>query len=279
VFGSRTAVEAVSLSVHAGEIVALLGPNGAGKTTTLRVLAGLIAPTTGRVSVNGSRGLLTEDPGLWDTLSVRSNLLTHARLQDLDNPGDRVDAAMTALGVADRARERAGRLSKGLRQRVALARALLHDPAAVLLDEPTSGLDPAHARRVRDLIAGLAREGRAVLMCTHNLAEAEELAHRIGILNVRLLALDTPGALRGSTGDVRVDVDVEGDASPWLAVLGRPIGARSAAAGSRLHVVLDAMDRVPDVVGALTAAGARITRVVPHTRTLEDVYLDLVGRP
>ena len=139
-FGDRVAVRDLSLSVATGEIVALLGPNGAGKTTTMRMLAGLILPTAGRISIDRvehlrsrrpmlarrSVGLLTEAPGLWERLTVRFNLLTYARLQGLDRPHEQVDRVLAEVDLADRADELAGKLSKGLKQRAALARALIH---------------------------------------------------------------------------------------------------------------------------------------------------------
>ncbi len=276
-FGSRTAVDSLSLTVHGGEIVALLGPNGAGKTTTLRMLAGLITPSAGRVDVHGPVGLLTESPGLWDALSVRLNLLTYARLHGVDDPGACVREALTWMDLADRAEDRAVQLSKGLRQRVAIARALLHNPAVVLLDEPTSGLDPASARHIRDRIVELARQGRGVLISTHNLAEAEALAHRIAILKVRLLALDTPIGLRHRLVGRHVEIEVDQDASRWEPIVMERVGGQATSQGARLRVTIDHVRQVPDVIAALVEAGARIVRVTPESRTLEDVYLDMVG--
>jgi ABC-2 type transport system ATP-binding protein len=266
----RVAVRDLSLSVAAGEIVALLGPNGAGKTTTMRMLAGLILPTAGRVAIDRvpitpatadqarrSVGLLTEAPGLWERLTVRVNLLTYARLQGLPRPQEHVTRVLQEVDVADRADEAAGRLSKGLKQRVALARALIHRPPIVLLDEPTSGLDPASARQIRDLIARLKKDGCAVLVSTHNLVEAEELADRIAIVNTQLLALDTTAALRNEGGDIRVRIEFEDGASETRRV--------------------KQLSEVPDLVRNLVSAGRRIVRVVPDRRSLEDVYLSLVG--
>jgi ABC-2 type transport system ATP-binding protein len=287
-FGARVAVSQLSLTLAAGELVALLGPNGAGKTTTLRMLAGLIQPSHGEVWLQGRHltpasadslrqhiGLLTEAPGLWDRLTVRLNLLTYARLYGLPRPHDAVQRALALVGLGDRARDAAGTLSKGLRQRVALARALLHDPPIVLLDEPTAGLDPASARQVRDLIADLRRQGRTLLVSTHNLHEAEQLADRIAVLKTSLLALDTPAALRQTISGTRVEIDVDGPADRWVAALPSPLS--SAAAGSTLSLSVAADSQVPDVVAALVQAGARIQRVDPRARTLEEVYLSLVG--
>ncbi len=212
-FADRVAVEDLTLAVGGGEIVALLGPNGAGKTTTLRMLAGLLTPTGGGGTVAGvplSReprgelrarvGLLTETPGLWDRLTVWMNLLTHARLHQVPQAEARVRQVLERFGLTDRASDVAAVLSKGLKQRVAIARAMLHGPSVLLLDEPTSGLDPAAARDVRSMVVALAREGAAVVVCTHNLAEAESLASRIGVMKTRLLALDTPRGLGVGAG-------------------------------------------------------------------------------
>lgn len=288
-FGARVAVRNLSIALHRGEIVALLGPNGAGKTTTLRMLAGLIPPSSGTVELEGVPlqaksadalrrrvGLLTESPGLWDRLSVHMNLVTYARLYGLPNPQESVARALAMVALTDRRRDVAGALSKGLRQRLALARALMHAPAIVLLDEPTSGLDPANARHVRDLIASLRREGRALLVSTHNLHEAEELADRIAVLNTDLLADASPSVLRQRLTGMHVDIEVDGPGEQWQKHL--PTFVEGAhIAGSTLSVILASSDQVPDVVASLVTGGARVRRVVPRERTLEEVYLSLVG--
>jgi ABC-2 type transport system ATP-binding protein len=289
-FGSRVAVRNLSISLHRGEIVALLGPNGAGKTTTLRMLAGLIPPSSGTVELEGvvlhpkssdslrrRVGLLTESPGLWDRLTVQMNLVTYARLYGLANPQEAVDRALAMVTLLDRRRDVAGSLSKGLRQRLALARALMHDPAIILLDEPTSGLDPANARHVRDLIAGFRRDGRALLVSTHNLHEAEELADRIAVLNTDLLADASPSVLRQRITGMHVDIEVEGPAAEWQTFLPPTVVESTRVAGSLLSLTLAGGHEVPDIVASLVKAGARVRRVVPRERTLEEVYLSLVG--
>ena len=269
-FGDRVAVRDLSLSVASGEIVALLGPNGAGKTTTMRMLAGLILPTAGTITIDRvavsaatadearrSIGLLTETPGLWERLTVRANLLTYARLHGLPDPHGQVTRVLEQVGLDDRAGEIAGKLSKGLKQRAALARALIHQPAVILLDEPTSGLDPASARHVRDLIVGLRNDGRAVLVSTHNLAEAEALADRIAVLKTQLLAVDTAAALR-NRGE-RIDVLIEFED------------------GVKETLTVKDLSEVADIVRNLVTAGRRVVRVAPDRPSLEEVYLSLVG--
>jgi ABC-2 type transport system ATP-binding protein len=288
-FDSRTAVHDLSIAVGAGEVVALLGPNGAGKTTTLRMLAGLLPPTSGRIALGGevltrettdalrSRvGLLTEAPGLWERLTVRANLHTYARLHGVTAPEPRVAELLGAVGLQSRADDRAGALSKGLKQRAAMARALIHDPPAILLDEPTSGLDPASAHQMRALVRGLRSEGRAVLVSTHNLSEAEELADRIAIMNTRLLACDTPRALRARQTGGGVLLEIDGDPSRWAAVL-RGAGREVTIEGGGLVASTGPAAEVPDLVAILVGAGARIRRVDPKERSLEQAYLDLVG--
>ena len=194
----------------------------------------------------------------------------------MPDPAGRVAEVLSAVGLAGRADDRAGALSKGLKQRAAIARALVHDPAVVLLDEPTAGLDPASARDVRDLVRGLRSEGRAVLVSTHNLTEAEELADRIAVMNTRLLAFDTPRALRERRRDGLVMIEVEGDASRWAAVLREAGAAAARIEDARLIVQTAPAAKVPDLVAALVAAGARVRQVVQHEPSLEDAYLDLV---
>ena len=293
-FGGRLAVEDVSFRLHAGEILALLGPNGAGKTTTMRMLAGLIAPSSGEVRVGDASlgssgggalrariGLLTEAPGLWDRLTVRQNLVTYARLYGLPDPAAAVADVLRTFGISGRAEDAAAQLSKGLRQRVALARAILHKPTIVLLDEPTSGLDPESARDVRQLILQLRGEGCAVLLSTHNLDEVERVADRVAVLRTRLVGLDTPSALGARLFGRRVRIVVRGEAARFVPTL-HEMGLRGVGGnGSELAVPLEAERPAagadtPAIVRQLVAAGADIESVMVDEPTLEDVYVRLL---
>ncbi len=208
-FGGRAAVADVSFSVARGEVFGFLGPNGAGKTTTVRMLGTLVAPTSGSAAVAGiplapEKGveirrrisIVPESPGLYLQLSVAENLECFAGLYEAPDPGDRIDRALRAVSLADRAHDACGALSKGLRQRVALARALLSDPQVLFLDEPTSGLDPVAARDVHELIAALSRSGVTIFLTTHRLEEAERLCDRVAILNTTLRTIGRPDELR-----------------------------------------------------------------------------------
>lgn len=287
-FGDRLAVEDVSFDLAPGEVFGLLGPNGGGKTTTLRMLAGLIAPSSGEVRVDGEPvnrrtsdrlrrriGFLTEAPGLWDQFSVRQNLLVYAKLHELDPAARVVNEAMELFGIRDRADDSASKLSKGLRQRVALARALLHNPQVVLLDEPTSGLDPESARGVRELIERLRAENRSVVLSTHNLAEVERLADRVAVLRGRLLAVDSPAALRRRFFGARVRIVLSQKAAPLLTALAPGDGVT--AEGETILVDLTrATLSTPELVRRLVHAGADIHVVAPEEPPLEDIYLKLI---
>ena len=197
------------------------------------MLAGLIAPTSGSVRVGseaddtGRRtetprariGFLTEAPGLWDNLTVRENLKVYAQLYGMRDAEEAVSEALALFEISDRSTDRTARLSKGLKQRVALARAIVHRPSIVLLDEPTAGLDPESARDVRELIVAMRGEGRAVLLCTHNLDEVERVADRVAVLRSRLVAIGTPTELRQRLFTSRLRIHVSQDADAFADTL------------------------------------------------------------
>ena len=282
----------VSFELVPGEIVALLGPNGAGKTTTLRMLGGLIHPTSGSVlldhqtvtaatasQLRASIGFLTETPGLWERLTVRQNLTVYARVHGLESPALAVDRMLELFGISDRARDFAGELSKGLKQRVALARTLLHDPPIVLLDEPTAGLDPHSAHDVRELVLRLRDQRRAVLLSTHNLDEVDRVADRVAVLRTRLVAVDTPAALRTRLFGRRVRIELARDAASHASKLQAGGFDDVIVQGAVISVGLNAHVTVPTLVRRLIESGADINAVMPEERSLEDVYLRLLEEP
>ena len=308
-FNGRVAVDDVSFELGGGEILALLGPNGAGKTTTLRMLAGLIAPTSGEVRIEGDAvsarnaslararvGLLTETPGLWDRLTVRENLTTYARLYGLVSPADAVDAQLQRFNLVSRAGDLTAQLSKGLRQRVALARTLLHEPSVVLLDEPTSGLDPESAHEVRALMHDLRARGRAVLVSSHNLHEVERLADRVAILRTHLVAVDSMIGLRARAPGRRLRIGLRTNAASFASSLAASLGSNRGleirAEGTSLSIALggrqvssghgraaDDDTSTPALVRRLVELGAEIESVVVEEASLEEVYLQLLNTP
>ncbi len=205
-FGRATAVAGISFAVSEGEVFGLLGPNGAGKTTTVRMLTGLLQPTSGSATVAGcdvrrqrqrmlsSIGVVFELPALYPRLSVEENLRLSGSLRGLSR-GD-VLAAMERLGLTEQRRRPVRSLSKGWRQRTMIARAMLGQPKVLFLDEPTSGLDPNATAFLHDLLRSLRDEGVTIFLTTHDMVEAAELCDRVGILSRgELVALDAPAAL------------------------------------------------------------------------------------
>ncbi len=289
-FKTVLAVDHLSLTVGRGEIFGLLGPNGAGKTTTIRMLSALIAPTSGSAWVAGypigvqddairrNVGILTESPGLYDQLSAERNLSFFGEMYAVEDIPGQVERYLHMLGLWERRHEPVATFSKGMRQKLAIARALLHEPQVLFLDEPTSGLDPEAARMVRQFIAGLKAEGRTIVMCTHNLDEADRLCDRIAVLKGRLLALDTPAALRRRIFGRKVVFHLR-NATPRLreVVEGFDFVQCVQVVENKLVVALDEPERRnPEIVRALVEAGAEIQFVGELRRRLEDVYLQLV---
>jgi ABC-2 type transport system ATP-binding protein len=290
-FGERTAVEGLTFEVHPGEVFGLLGPNGAGKTTTVRMLTGLLSPSSGTAEVCGERllvagdgsalrrkvGLLTEQPGLYDRLTPRENLLFFIKLHELEESDawPIAERYLSHFGLAGREDEPCGSFSKGMRQKLAIVRTLLHSPKVIFLDEPTSGLDPASARAVRDAIAELAMEGRTLVLCSHNLAEVERLCQRVAVVKNRLLTVAPIRSLRRE--GLALDIQVRGDAEKYVSAL-LPMGLEGSALveGGRMRVMLTDEEQAPDVVARLVGAGARIYTVARTERPLEEVYLELV---
>jgi ABC-2 type transport system ATP-binding protein len=288
-------VERLSFEVPAGALCALLGPNGAGKTTTVRMLLGLVRPTAGTATVAGvslpgdpaaeSRlrarvGLLTETPGFYDRVSAWDNLFLFGRFYGLPEARLRatIERHLRFMELWERRAEPVAAYSKGMKQRLAIIRAIFHDPEVIFLDEPTGGLDPQAAREVRSLVGSLKREGRTIILCTHNLHEAEELADLIAVMRGSLLAFGRPGDLTAAAGEVLVDVVVAGDAAAAASALaGKPYLRGIMADGSGLRVELGDWADTPRLVADLVAGGARVQEVRPRRRSLEQVYLEAVG--
>jgi ABC-2 type transport system ATP-binding protein len=291
-FGDRVAFDDVSFEVGYGEVFGFLGPNGAGKTTTVRTLGTLIAPTSGSATVAGiplsaSAGpairsrisIMPESPGLYLRLTVAENLRCFANLYELDDIPSRIERALRAVNVLERAGDPCRSLSKGLRQRVALARALLNDPAVLFLDEPTSGLDPVATHDVHELIASLRERGVTIFLTTHRLEEAERLCHRVAILNTTLRLVGRPDELRArlfnQALEVRVRSPLEDPASLFGGLPGVD-GWQASASGGYELAVSDPEVAAPAVARALVGAGADVLSLAEARHSLEEVYLQLI---
>jgi ABC-2 type transport system ATP-binding protein len=291
-FGDRIAFDDVSLEVGHGEVFGFLGPNGAGKTTMVRTLGTLLSPTSGSATVAGIPltpengvairqhiSIMPESPGLYLRLTVAENLECFADLYEAPDPTDRIDRALRAVNLADRAHDACGTLSKGLRQRVALARALLSDPQVLFLDEPTAGLDPVAARDVHQLIDKLRQRGVTIFLTTHRLEEAERLCDRVAILNTTLRTIGRPAQLREQLFAKTLTVRT-------LAPLPNPGGVfaglpavddwRQDGPASYVLSVSEPAVAAPAVTRALVAAGAEVLSITQSHHSLEDVYLELI---
>ena len=292
-FGSFQAVDGVSFSVQPGEVMALLGPNGAGKTTTVRMLTSILKPSSGWARVAGhdvvaepaavrrSVGVLTENHGLYMRMRAEEYLLFFGELYGIPPAACRQRAGelLERFGLTEAAGRRLGEYSKGMRQKLALIRAMLHDPPVLLLDEPTSAMDPLSARLVRDAITDLRLEKRAIILCTHNLTEAEQLADHIAVISRgRIIAHGTPAQLKR---------DWLGPALLELRVA-RSLNGVVESLKDLVHVVASGEDWLryeaeapatmnPLVLQRLASQQVPVVTLSEVPRTLEDVYLQVVG--
>ena len=289
-FDEILAVDRLNLEIAEGEIFGILGPNGAGKTTTVRMLSCLIAPSEGEAHVGGHSvaenptqirrmvGLLTESPGMYEKLDAFTNLAFFANLYEVADVESQVERYLRQLGLWGRHTEPVAQFSKGMKQRLAIARALIHEPKVLFLDEPTAGLDPQAAKSVRDEIQELKGQGRTILLCTHNLAEAEQLCDRIAVLRSRLVALDTPENLRRGLSGRRTAVrlrEVGPDVAQSIQDLDFVSGVTQE--GNRLLITLQDPDAEnPIIVRRLVELGGDVQQVAEQAHSLEETYLSLI---
>ncbi len=287
-----TAVDRVTLDVSASEILALLGPNGAGKTTTVRMLASLLRPSEGWARVAGfdtvrqarqvrhAVGLLTEFPGLYLRMRADDYLAFFGELQGMasEQIRRRSELLLERFGLAGSRRQRLAEFSKGMRQKLALIRAMLHDPDLLLLDEPTSAMDPHSAKQVRDAILDLRGDQRTVLLCTHNLNEAELLADRIAIIRRgQIVALDTPERLKTRLlGPPLLEVRLAHSLDGFLSDLGGLIEIESRGADWFRYRTSSPRQVNPAVLARLAGANAQVLSLSQVPRSLEEVYLQIV---
>lgn len=283
-------MQGLDLDIPRGEVFGLLGPNGAGKTTTTRMLAALIAPSTGTAFVSGYRlgeddgqlrksiGILTEAPGLYTQISAEHNLEFYAQMYEVEDISGQVERYLRMLGLWDRRKDQAGTFSKGMRQKLAIARALLHEPRLLFLDEPSSGLDPSAAKLVREFIEDLRGEGRTIILTTHNLDEADRLCDRIAVFNTKLIAMDTPDNLRRKLYGREVVFEFTTIKALFAKALRQKDYVQAVEKKEkRLYVTLDDPEkRNPGLIRELLDFGAEIRFVSENQQSLEDVYLDLV---
>jgi len=281
-YGEHVAVDAVSLTVRRGEVYGFLGPNGAGKTTTMRMLLGLVRPTSGTATVLGRRpgtpaaisrtGALVEGPGFYPYLSGRDNLRVLARYRGL---GDgEVERTLGRVDLVARGRDRFRSYSLGMKQRLGVAAALLGEPELLIRDEPTNGLDPAGVSDMRRLVADLAAAGQTVLLSSHQLSEVQEVCDRVGVISRgRLVTEAAVSELRGGG-----HLLVRADPVDVAVAVGRRLGGADAVSvvDGAVQLRLD-RGRAAEVTRALVAAGADVHEIRPFERSLEEVFFEMTA--
>jgi ABC-2 type transport system ATP-binding protein len=284
-YGDLVAVDHVDLTVEAGDVFGYLGPNGAGKTTSLRMMLGLIRPSEGSVRVFGRDPQLSvkalegvagfvEAPSFYPYLNGRENLRLFAAF-DGDGAADRIEESLATVGLADRAKDRVGGYSHGMRQRLGIAAALIRRPRLLMLDEPATGLDPGGMRDMRDLIRELSASGMTVLLSSHLLAEVEELCNRVAIVRSGRVAY------QGSLAELRAQAGESyllrsPDEERARAVAGAQAGIREVLAapdGTRFGAADEAA--VGALSMALAEAGVPIWELARRHATLEDLFFSL----
>jgi ABC-2 type transport system ATP-binding protein len=283
-FAGKVALDDLTMTAPQGTVTVLLGPNGAGKTTAVRMITGALPPERGEVrtfgldpTVDGEAvrrrcGVVSAKPSLYDRLTGWDNLVYAAELYRL-GPTAPIAEAAARFGIDTALDLRVGGYSTGMKTRLALARAVLHDPELLLLDEPTSGLDPESSHAVLRLIDEMAAEGRTVIMCTHLLLEAEGLADQVVMIEAgRTLVAGAPDELvRRVWPRPAVVIDAE-DRTRLDGLRNLPAVVAYRRDGGPATIEVDDLAFVPDLVAALTASGVRVTRVVPHEPSLEELY-------
>jgi ABC-2 type transport system ATP-binding protein len=276
-YGGHLAVDRVSLTVKSGEIYGFLGPNGAGKTTTLRMLLGLIRPTSGTVRMLGQApgqlaqiGALIEGPAFYPYLSGRENLRVLARYAGI--PARRVELVLELVDLAERGKDRYGTYSLGMKQRLGVAAALLKDPRLLILDEPTNGLDPAGMADMRALIRRLGAAGSTVVISSHLLGEVQQICDRVGVISQgRLIIESTVADLRGGARLRMVAHPIDAAAARARALLGDD---RVRVDGAALDLDVP-HDRAAWINAELVDAGIAVSELGVRERELEDVFLEM----
>jgi len=286
----RSILKDVTLAVKQGDIFGYLGPNGAGKTTTIRIILGLLVADSGKVTMLGQDvrvdkvrkkiGFVLEADGLYDNLTAYANLMYYARLYDLSQPAQKVDKVLKLVGLADRAQDKVGSYSKGMRQRLALARAMASEPDVLILDEPTAGVDPTGQIEIRQLMLDMIhKEKKTILLSSHNLDEVQRICNRIALIHkgqIRLygeleqfkremgqggLVIETSGTVPQATLD-------ELQKLPEISVREQKDGVLILNVGKNVEV--------SPIINLFAARGVKIEQVKKQEASLEDMYTAIV---
>jgi ABC-2 type transport system ATP-binding protein len=297
-FGDLTAVDGISFDIQTGEIFSLLGPNGAGKTTTISMLSCLLEPTSGDASISGHSvtkealevkriiGVVPQEIALYEELSARENLNFWGQMYGLggNNLKTRVTEVLEQIGLTDRAKDRIKTYSGGMKRRVNIGVGLLHKPLLLFMDEPTVGIDPQSRRSILDSVKELNKAGMTVLYTTHYMEEAEELSHRVGIVDQgKLIAIGTQKELTQLVGEnetLRLHTGENIDVQPLMNALQELPQVLHVSASDNMVVLIvpEADDALPPVLGKADRLGYKIRSVDIQEPNLEAVFLKLTGK-
>jgi len=297
-FGTLLAVDHVSFEVRGKEIFGLLGPNGAGKTTSIRMICGMLRPTSGTAVIGGfdvlqkpqqvkrKIGLVPDISHLFGELSAKVNLEFMGKLYGLDKKTrrERINQVLELFQLKERQNDLVRYYSKGMHRRLTIAAALLHQPEILVMDEPTSGLDAQTARLVREIILNLNKEGRTILLTTHQIDEADRLAHRVGIIDHgHLIALNAPEQLKNSTQGMRaLEIKILNgvDQQKWIPIIKEADGVdRVFQSEGKIRILSkDLPQLIPTVVNLIDKQGGKIENISVAQPTLEDAFINLTGK-
>jgi ABC-2 type transport system ATP-binding protein len=295
-FGELQAVQGVSFSVEAGEVLSLLGPNGAGKSTTISMLSGLLEPSEGDASIMGhsisrepllakaALGVVPQDIALYPDLSARENLDFWGKMYGLRGGPlkIRVDEVLEIIGLSDRQKDKVGTFSGGMKRRVNIGAALLHKPQVIIMDEPTVGIDPQSRRHILDNVKQLNAQGMTVLYTTHYMEEAEELSRHIAIMDKgKIVAIGTYRELIQLVGeqariDLSVNIESERIVPAWKTIVG--VSQVDSTNGTISAIVSDSNLVLPKLFEVAAKLNARITSVEIKEPNLETVFMHLTGK-
>jgi len=297
-FGDITAVDGVSFNIQEGEVFSLLGPNGAGKTTTISMLSCLLEPTSGdaiidghsvtrdALQVKGVIGVVPQEIALYEELSARENLTFWGQMYGLGGSAlkTRVNEVLEQIGLADRAKDKIKTYSGGMKRRVNIGVGLLHKPRLLFMDEPTVGIDPQSRRSILDSVKDLNKAGMTVLYTTHYMEEAEELSHRVGIVDQgKMIAIGTQKELTQLVGEnetLRLHIGENVDVQPLMDALKELPYVIHVSASDNMVVLIvpEADDALPPVLGMADRLGYKIRSVDIQEPNLEAVFLKLTGK-
>jgi len=286
-FGENTVLTNINFKIGKGEIFGYLGPNGAGKTTTIRILTGIIEPTSGEIYIDehdlkndkkyirSISGLLTENPGFYERFNAVENISFFSKLYGIDENelNSRISFYFKMFGLWDQRLQPVGTFSKGMKQKLALIRSIIHDPDYIYLDEPTASLDPETSNVVRSFIKNLKSQGKTIFLSTHNLNEAEEVCDRVAILNRKIIDIGTADELKSRIYGRKIIIEFEGEESKVRSILSR-LNLNFRIDGNKIYLIN--VEKSPSIIKALVNSGIDVLYVYRENHSLEEIYMEMV---